>query len=539
MPEQTSVQRPILSGGISTLAPHMRSATQVADANNVTFSVQRGVTSRPGTKFVVEVGDVRLWIAGGLGGGTISVGDIISQGGGTITATVISQQNDGTNYFITARVTLGTFSNGNTTGTGYTARATTVISQWTTGAKLRLYPFTIGKGEKYLAVISAGGIPKVYDTTGNEAMNFWDHLALTYMAANSATADDYRFAAAEFFVFVANSTEILRTVNGGGTAANKDLTETPDSAHMPYVLKRTSTAPLKFILDNVTWTARGSRGTGDYVAGAGLGTNPIPNVFKNSGDNIYRITDIAMFRDRLGLFCGTRSILSQIKKFYDFWLQSPGTALDSDPIEFTLPGKDIHSIDRVVEGHKTVVAFTISGKQFEFSTADILAPGSGAWTESTSYRKVNGVPPAILGNKIVFPSPLRNNCAMYHYEFGTANVPSDAENVAGHYDQIPVDVVRVVTSTNDGITIALCDTTANILYWHREYFNGGERLQSAWSKWTFEAGTKINDIAIIDNNLYLLNESATGAQWSIDVMAIDSLYNNPDTFVDALADSAP
>ena len=505
-------------GGISKQPAHLRLPTQVADAENAQFTAAWGISKRPGTRYMTNVGTTRIWFPADITG-TFAVGDTITQGGTTGTVISVQQETISTvvNTWLTVQAGSGTFSASGTifgpsgTGTGV------VESQWAAGAALRLYPFAFSKDEKYLMVLSAGGIPRVFpigSATGTEAeVSYSAGAADTYMAAGSPTAHDYRFATKEFFILIANSKQRIEGSNVGRAIL---------ATTMPHNLKREGKSPLRFSLNVTSWTT--SPGT--------LANNPLPNVFWDNGatnktntTTSYYIDDMIIFRGRLFLGCGTAGIFSQAGTFYNFYLSaSAPTVNDDDPIQVEMPGKTTHTIDRVIGMNRSLVVFTKTGRQFEFSSAETLTPGSGSFTESTAYTLRPGVAPAVIGNSIVFASSKRTSGVIYQYPYNDSQVTKASEDVSAHVEGLlPIDLFRVATSPNDGMTFALAASTPTTLYVHREEWIGGNRVQSAWTKWTFSGVSRICDIAVVDSTLYMLNETETSAQFVLESMKLGSL----------------
>jgi hypothetical protein len=125
MPEQTVVSKPLLYGGISKQATHLRHPSQVDDASNVDFSPAFGAFTRAGTKLVANLGNCRVTI--GSKSGSWAVGQTVSRttGSPAFSGWIVAIDDAGTQ--ITIQVTSGTFTaTGVTTSGGGTATITTI-----------------------------------------------------------------------------------------------------------------------------------------------------------------------------------------------------------------------------------------------------------------------------------------------------------------------------------------------------------------------------------------------------------------------------
>jgi hypothetical protein len=496
MPEQIQVERPALFGGISTQPPHLRQPGQVEDAENVAFSVQFGAMKRNGTKFMVEVGNLRISCTS-VANGPFVAGNTITQSGGK-SGVILSVVTDGSTTYLTIRTTAGTFAAG-TVNSGSTSATAAIQSQWASGDKIRFYATQRDSSERYLWILSAGGLPRIYPLNGTEGIVEPNTGAETYFASGSPTADDYRITTAADFSLVANTKVLLAGNNTAGT-----LTATT----FPFGIARTSISPLKFVCGVQTWKARGSRGTNT--------TNPLFTSF----DGTRAIADLVVHRERLFFGINNRIVASQTGDFFDFWydLATAGSVVATDPIDVSLPGSLVNFVDRFAAFRKGMVVFCKSSKQFQLSSPDTLEPGTVSFTESTSYSSIS-LPLATLGNRVVFATASKDSGIVYQYYYDDTQVSNTAENVSEHVvGLIPRDIEREATSSIDGTTAILTASHPDTLYVHKEYWVANQRVQSAWSKFKFDHLDRICDIAIIDSTVFILAETTTANQFVVESM---------------------
>ena len=488
MPEQTQVERPSLYGGISTQPPHLRQPGQVEDAENMAFSVQYGMMKRMGTKFMAEVGNLRISCTS-ITSGPFVAGATITQSGGK-SGVILSVVADGSTSYLTIRTTAGTFAAGTVTS-GATSATAAIQSQWATGAKLRLYATQRDSTERYLWILSAGGLPRIYPLTGTEGIVAPNTGAETYFASGSPTADDYRITTAADFSLVANTKVLLAGDNTAGT-----ITATT----FPYGVARTGLSPLKFVCGVQTWTARA---TGTST------TNPLLTSF----DGTRGIADLVVHRERLFLGVNNRIVASQTGDFFNFWYESLSPVKATDLLDVSLPGNLVNFVDRFAAFRKGLIVFCKSPKQFQLSSPDTLEPGTVSFTESTSYSSLS-LPLATIGNRVVFATASKDSGVIYQYYYDDTQVSNTAENVSEHVvGLVPRDIQRIATSTIDGTTVALSASEPTVLFVHQEYWVGPQRVQSAWTKFKFDHVARICDVAIIDSTVYMLAETTTANQF--------------------------
>ena len=263
--------------------------------------------------------------------------------------------------------------------------------------------------------------------------------------------------------------------------------------------QRTSSSyshPPTFVLSPIDWA---SRKTGDHL------TNPIPNFIKNGK----KIADVAFFQNRLVLLSGEWIVCSQDGDYFNLFIDDATNIVDSDPIERQASGTSVANMDFAVPIRQTLALFSKSAAQFEFKSLDALTPASASITQNTVYATQEGVRPALINDRAFFVTRASNITDLWEYAYdltGDTAVFLSASNVSAHYQSVPA-TIRTIAACPSHQTIVLLPSSGTTLYTYRYQYSGGEKVQSAWHTWSFDASYRLCDVAVVDDFVYLLVES--------------------------------
>jgi hypothetical protein len=520
MPEQTIVSKPLLYGGISKQAPHLRHPSQVDDAINVDFSPAFGAFSRAGTKFVANLGSVRMTLTGLGGTGTLVVGNTISRTSGSPAfAGVIVAVSDSGNQ-VTIQETSGTFTTGVgvTTSNGTTATVGTIWAQWATGTKLRLQPIARDETERYLLIQGPSGYPRIIpvgSALGKEAVLAATGSPLTYLQANSPEAKDYRYCTIRDVTYIANSKKKMSGVNWASTVAAGVEQGTVTASTMPHKISRTSLSPLTFTFAAETWESRyinasatGRGNSSNNPLPAAIGGFPYGTTIATATEG-FSVSEIGVFNNRLMLVAGGYIVFSQANNFTDFWYDDPTAVVDSDPINFAMPGA---YADRATALRRTIIISSKENQQYEASYAgDTFTPSTATLGITTAIRSVTGVEMPRFQTGVLIPSVSNNAGTIHYYDYDDVALSYTTRPFSAHVESLmPQSITRVVADTTTGFAAIVTEDDSENIYAMRLAYIDGRQVQNAWAKWFFanDGLTRVCDVAIIGGVLYLLTEYA-------------------------------
>lgn len=271
------------------------------------------------------------------------------------------------------------------------------------------------------------------------------------------------------------------------------ITYQMNDSTLPWRLVRNSGGD--FTLDLIPWD---NRLVGDDSS------NPVPSLVGGT------INDIFFLRNRLGMLSGENIVMSRTGKFYNVWIESAAQQLDSDPIDTTSSHSTVSVFTHAVPFNKSLML--TSGKtQFQFGSDSVLTPKTARVDVVTEFESTALCRPAAAGQDVFFAVDRGNYTGIREYFVDENTVTNDAADITAHVPSfIPKNVFRMAVSTNEDVLALLSLNERNSLWAYKYYWGAEQKEQSAWFKWTFDAGDTILGAEFIDTVLYLVIKRADG-----------------------------
>jgi hypothetical protein len=267
-----------------------------------------------------------------------------------------------------------------------------------------------------------------------------------------------------------------------------------DVHSMPHVLVRQADG--NFYFHPAAWA---ERLVGDKES------NPAPTFVGR------KINDVFYFRNRLGFLSDENVILSRAGKPFMFWRESATMLLDSDPIDISVSSTRVSTLYHAVPFNKELVLFSDQG-QFIMTAQQTLTPKSASITEATGFAASKFCKPQQFGPNLVFPVEREDFAALREYYTSSDSALNNAVDLTAHVPAlIPKGVSKISTSTHEDLLVTMTEATPSKLFVYKSFWNGQEKVQSAWSYWDFGVGTQINGFEFIGSRLYVVLTRTDGA----------------------------
>lgn len=264
-----------------------------------------------------------------------------------------------------------------------------------------------------------------------------------------------------------------------------------DASTMPLQLVRQSDGT--FSLEEAKWTERDA---GDDL------TNPFPSFNGNT------ITDIFLYKNRLGVLSGENVILSESGEYFNFFRRTTAALLDSSPIDVTASTSKVSVLRSAVPFHEKLILFS-DHTQFVLDAQPFLSPKTVSISVSTDYGNLPLVKPAVSGKGIYFGFARSGFSGLGQLVISDQDADLiEGVEVTSHVPKYLQGTIRRITAaaTEDILACVTDDVTSATIYVYK-YFNNaqGQKVQSAWFKYVL-GGTNdfIPDISFIGNVLYLI-----------------------------------
>ena len=262
-----------------------------------------------------------------------------------------------------------------------------------------------------------------------------------------------------------------------------------DPEKMPIKIVQTSATA--FTVSQISWAPRYS---GDSL------TNPPPSFIGK------KITDMCLHRNRLWFAAGESIVGSQSGDFYNFWLDSYASVVDSDPIDVKLGSAQVSTITWMMAFQRQILVFTNAGQQYEIRAEEAMTPTTVSIVPSTSYTSPD-TRPVIVGSQLYWCAPKGPYSQVYEYIADDSTAQSMAVDAAAHVDRyIPSTVTEMRASPSNDLVIL---RSGNDLYLNFMFWQGPKKLQNSWCRWPLDHATTVLGMYVYSDYLYMIVRNTT------------------------------
>ena len=269
-----------------------------------------------------------------------------------------------------------------------------------------------------------------------------------------------------------------------------------DASSMPHVLTRNADGTFTFAAG--TWT---NRLVGDEEI------TEAPSFIDK------KLQDSTFYRNRLVLVADEECYLGRTGDVFNMWPEKAVEVLDTDPVTRAATTNDINILKFVTVFRKILFA-TSARAQFEMTSSGPLTPSSAEFDLATTYAASELAKPVALNDVLYFPAKVENHALIYEYFFDETTLSNTAADVSKHIvDYIPNDTLQMAGDPATGTVVVLSTGEQNSLFVYRTFFDGSEKLQSAWGKYTFgasEADAFIHGFAVMSGFIVMMIERDDG-----------------------------
>ena len=289
-----------------------------------------------------------------------------------------------------------------------------------------------------------------------------------------------------------------------------------DSSTMPHALVRLPGGNFYFgpfegqTVDGTELPVWGDRTCGDYE------TVPDPSFIGNY------ISDIFVYKNRLGFLADENVILSRTGEFFEFFPETATTVLDTDPIDIIASNNRVSVLNYAVPYQDELILFSAQ-YQFRFNAADsVLTPRTAQLTVLTQFEVNTATRPQQAGGGIIFAQENGDWSQVREFSIrgsGTA-LTADAADLTGYVSSyVPSELFKMTVNDTGNALFAISGRNTSVvgtgpvdfrnrIYVYKYFFrNGGggaERVQSSWSYLELTGADEILQVLCIEETLYLL-----------------------------------
>uniref|UniRef100_UPI0021473748 phage nozzle protein n=1 Tax=Endozoicomonas sp. SESOKO1 TaxID=2828742 RepID=UPI0021473748 len=247
-------------------------------------------------------------------------------------------------------------------------------------------------------------------------------------------------------------------------------------------------------------------------------SNPDPSFVNQT------INDVFFYRNRLGLLSGENMLFSKDGDYWNFYLTTVRTTLDSDTIDIGSTSDRVSVLRHAVTFNEQLIVFSDSVQFAPNSGAEgLLSPATITMDIITRLEAQLRAKPVGAGQTLFFGTRLGNYSGMREYFIAPEIEITSAADISGHIPTyIKGDIIELTASSSHDILVARTDDIKTNLYVYAYFWENTEKMQSSWSRWVFSGDVLTS--SFIDAKLYLVVRRPEGLMLeSIDM----SRFNTP------------
>nr|WMM95544.1 tail tubular protein B [Methylophilales phage MEP433]WOZ55713.1 tail tubular protein B [Methylophilales phage MEP434] len=277
-----------------------------------------------------------------------------------------------------------------------------------------------------------------------------------------------------------------------------------DTAKMPHALINNNDGTFTF--QELQWTGR-TCGDSD--------TNPDPTFIGKT------IQNLTFYKNRLGILAGENLILTENADFFNFFATTVTQVLDTDPIDIAASGTNVTTLKNSVSFNETLLLFSNTAQyKLDHAGAEI-SPTTAILNEVSSFEHDESVTPVSAGKFAYFAQKRNNNTAIREYYADDDTLTNDGLDITVSVQNLlPTNPYQIISNTVEDTLIFLHSdiadnqtapyvtptditaTNADTMFIYKYFFDRGEKVQTAWSKWIFE-NVKIIGGLTTESHVYL------------------------------------
>lgn len=209
-------------------------------------------------------------------------------------------------------------------------------------------------------------------------------------------------------------------------------------------------------------------------------SNPTPSFI---GDPI---EDIGTFQGRLVFVAGSNVIMSRTRRLTDFWFSSAAQLVDSDPIDMSSTAVEASQMLAIVPHNKDLVIFSRNG-QFVVYGRSAITPDNAALVLSTSFIADLRVKPVPAGRNVFFTHMFGTFTNVREFYSQNNIDQNDTRPITPHVKKFISGSPRAMAAhPNDELLVIQTNSNTNFLYVYQYIWSDTEKIQSAWSQWSFQ-----------------------------------------------------
>jgi len=239
-------------------------------------------------------------------------------------------------------------------------------------------------------------------------------------------------------------------------------------------------------------------------------TNPQPKFVDN------KITAGFFHNNRLGFLSKDNVIMSRSGDFYNFYVKTAQTSIDSDPIDISCSSTRPTALHAVIPTAQGVILFSADQQFIMFSDTGVLTPSLTTIRTISNYEVDKNIYPVDVGTNINFVSKTPGYSRVFGMVTrGQQENPQVLDISRVVKEWVSPDIDSMIASPQNSL-IALSGQDSNEVFLFRYYNDGEKNLMESWVSWLMP-GT-VQFLATNTDDMYAVTKQ--GNQFTISKAAL-------------------
>ena len=265
-----------------------------------------------------------------------------------------------------------------------------------------------------------------------------------------------------------------------------------DPATLPHALIRQADGTFTF--GPLEW---GERSCGDEDSA------PFPSFVGRTLNGLF------FYRNRLSFLSGENVIMSEVGEFFNFFLTTVTTLVDSDVVDVAASHTKSSILHHAVTFSGGLLLFS-DQSQFVLEHDTVLSNATVSIKPVTEFEASMRAAPVSSGKTVFFATDKGEWGGVREYITLPDNSDqNDASDITAHVPRyVRGNVSRLECSSNEDMLLVLSDQKRTSLWLYKYFWNGSEKIQSAWSRW--DMCGEVLSAAILNTGIYLIMQYGDG-----------------------------
>ena len=265
-----------------------------------------------------------------------------------------------------------------------------------------------------------------------------------------------------------------------------------DPATLPHALIRQADGTFTF--GPLAW---GERICGDESSA------PFPSFVNRTLNGLF------FYRNRLSFLSGENVVMSEVGEFFNFFLTTVTTLVDSDVVDVAASHTKSSILHHAVTFSGGLLLFS-DQSQFVLEHDTVLSNATVSIKPVTEFEASIKAAPVSSGKTVFFATDKGEWGGVREYITLPDNSDqNDASDITAHVPRyVRGNVSRLECSTNEDLLLVLSEQRRTALWLYKYFWNGSEKIQSAWSRW--ELCGDVLSVVILNTGVYLIMQYGDG-----------------------------